>query len=658
MSNQKQISKMKKALLIVFALVVGITAMGQRKITTDVKPFLLQKRAVERYLDNNLTTAPPAVNPVGYSTNNTDAISTFLIGGSRNAYTLLTQEQNAMYYNKDLNAILGTFRGNDYGTFWLFGNGGDIITHYSTDGGETWDNHYAASAPNYRHRYPSGVIYNPPGNTTLDNAYSVVCGPRTDGSAWINNYFASVKFDGADSNAQYFDSPMDELVRCGLSVSDDGSFHVSGVGYESTYLAATCYIWNGMWNTSSNTVDWSEVTIDLANDVFANPTDGTLTMYFGWSNGAFSKDGSVGYLVIRGSDNRPSLHPSYSPIIYKSIDQGATWNLLDYFDFGTLPEIQNWILPINTDPNTYLPYFDNIDITVDGMGLPHIFANVRGCYSSDPDSLGYVYVASSDQHCIDKNIFELWLDEANNWHAVWVDSVVTDDVSSTESPYYSSSGNVGWDNRVQASRTEDGSKVFVTWTETDYETWAVDRIDRWPDLKMWGRDVYSYLNTPVVNATALTEIWGKCFFHFASQIVIEDADIYSIPVSISDIEAEGYNADNPTYHYYVKGLDLSGLDFTLGGTKPSSESNGMKVTGFYPNPVSGPAKIDVTVNKTSPIGISVSSVTGQTVMNTNYGTFNAGTHTLTLDASRLTSGVYFYTVTVGDEQFTNKMIVK
>jgi hypothetical protein len=658
MSNPKQISKMKKLLLFIFALAIGVTAMGQKKVTTPVKPCLMPNKVVERTIDNSVNTAPPATNVVALPSSNTDAISNVLIGGSRNAFTLLTEEQTCLWYNKDLNTLMATYRGNNYGTFWLFGTGDDVITHYSTDNGDTWDNHYGVSFTGVRHRYPSGVIYNPAGNTTIDNAYSVVAGPRTDGSAWIANYFASVKYDGSDSNAQYLPTVNSELIRGGMNACDDASFHISGMAYSTSYLSATSYIRNGLWNTGSNTVDWSTVEIDESNDVFANPTDGTLTMYFGWTNGAWSQDGSVGYFVIRGSDNRPSLHPSYSPIIYKSTDHGATWNLLDYFDFGTLPEIQNWILPINTDPNTYLPYFDNIDITVDGMGLPHIFALVRGCYSSNPDSLNYVYVAASDGHCIDNNVFELYLDEANNWHAVWIDSIVTDDVPDASSPYYSSSGNVGWGHRLQASRTTDGSVVFATWTESDYQTWATERIDLNPDLKIWGRNVYSYLNTPVVNVTALTADWGLVFFHFTSPITPDEGGVYSVPVEFSDINAEGLNADNPTYHYYMKGVTLQDPDFTLGGTQPVANTASVNVTGCYPNPVSGTTKVDVTVPQASNVSLIVTSVTGQTVINTNYGTFSAGTHTLAIDCSRLTSGVYFYTLTVGQKQYTDKIIVK
>jgi hypothetical protein len=42
----------------------------------------------------------------------------------------------------------------------------------------------------------------------------------------------------------------------------------------------------------------------------------------------------------------------------------------------------------------------------------------------------------------------------------------------------------------------------------------------------------------------------------------------------------------------------------------------------------------------------------------DYGTMNAGSHELDIDATELNTGVYFYTVRAGNSKITRKMIVQ
>lgn len=54
---------------------------------------------------------------------------------------------------------------------------------------------YTATAERYR--YPSGVLYNPAGNTDPNNAFKLFQAPVTSGSGWILNRFTTVSYDGA-----------------------------------------------------------------------------------------------------------------------------------------------------------------------------------------------------------------------------------------------------------------------------------------------------------------------------------------------------------------------------------------------------------------------------------------------------------------------------
>ena len=86
-------------------------------------------------------------------------------------------------------------------------------------------------------------------------------------------------------------------------------------------------------------------------------------------------------------------------------------------------------------------------------------------------------------------------------------------------------------------------------------------------------------------------------------------------------------------------------------------SNSFSVSESFPNPVNGIAAIDVTLSRSAPLSIMISNINGQQICNTSQGVQSAGIHKLKIDASKLLSGVYFYTVTDGQQKFTRKLIV-
>ena len=55
--------------------------------------------------------------------------------------------------------------------------------------------------------------------------------------------------------------------------------------------------------------------------------------------------------------------------------------------------------------------------------------------------------------------------------------------------------------------------------------------------------------------------------------------------------------------------------------------------------------------------ISVSDITGKQVMNLDKGQIGTGTQKFSIDCSSLNAGIYFYTVKIGGESFTHKMII-
>jgi hypothetical protein len=78
----------------------------------------------------------------------------------------------------------------------------------------------------------------------------------------------------------------------------------------------------------------------------------------------------------------------------------------------------------------------------------------------------------------------------------------------------------------------------------------------------------------------------------------------------------------------------------------------------YPNPVKDMTSFNVKMEKAANVTVEVSNIMGQKVMTMNMGTLSNGGHKFTIDASQLTSGIYFYTVKIGNETYSQKMIVE
>jgi hypothetical protein len=76
-----------------------------------------------------------------------------------------------------------------------------------------------------------------------------------------------------------------------------------------------------------------------------------------------------------------------------------------------------------------------------------------------------------------------------------------------------------------------------------------------------------------------------------------------------------------------------------------------------PNPFNGTTDIRYNLAKESNIALEVHDITGKLVKRVEEGNKAAGKHTLTLDASNLKKGIYFYTLKTDGGSLTRKMVI-
>ncbi len=77
----------------------------------------------------------------------------------------------------------------------------------------------------------------------------------------------------------------------------------------------------------------------------------------------------------------------------------------------------------------------------------------------------------------------------------------------------------------------------------------------------------------------------------------------------------------------------------------------------YPNPFNPATTISYSVAKPGEVELTVFNLIGEQVATLVNETQTAGVHTVTFDASNLTSGVYFYTLRAEGQSLTNKMML-
>lgn len=90
--------------------------------------------------------------------------------------------------------------------------------------------------------------------------------------------------------------------------------------------------------------------------------------------------------------------------------------------------------------------------------------------------------------------------------------------------------------------------------------------------------------------------------------------------------------------------EVEGTNFSLGQNMP--------------NPANGITRINYELNNADDVAFEVRDITGKLVQSMNLGTQAAGKNTIELNVEQFQAGIYTYTLTVGGERLTNRMIVK
>jgi hypothetical protein len=120
------------------------------------------------------------------------------------------------------------------------------------------------------------------------------------------------------------------------------------------------------------------------------------------------------------------------------------------------------------------------------------------------------------------------------------------------------------------------------------------------------------------------------------------------------------NLNTGKYKYKLKQIDNNGNFeyFSLNGLVEIGLPNKYSVSQNYPNPFNPTTKIDFELPADSKVTMLIYDISGREVAKLLNNEFRAaGFHTAEFDASKISSGIYFYRLTADNFSVTKKMML-
>ena len=665
---------MKKILLFALALGIGASSMAQQSYkfkidTKEQKKIEAPAIGIEPIKSASVTKSDIKSEIITPADRDINIVNIIDIGTSANAYGYANGAKSIVWVDTELNTVTNFHRmGGDLDPD---GYSGDLGYDISFDGGDTWTNMvecYVAtenSGGEYftdAARYPNHGLFNPTGN--VDDAFVMFFAPNLDQS------------NSADSWGGYSYGVSDisdpAVTTKNLLSSHDDYYQYVPDSYELTTLGDA-------WVIDINQ-DWGSGSVEyqsslIMNHSVWNGTDFELTQSLmdfdiidqenqgrpAFVQVAFGDDGLTGYIVALANDGSAEAIGGGSnlyPIYWKTTDGGDNWEgpnfiqldgpngiggiVYNHLTDQAIEELFEPPVPAREDIS-YTTAFDmNIAVTVGGN--LHI-AIIIGPTGSDAYSIVTAkgYIAALD-------IFTN--DGGTTWFAEEMGRVAT---------FRGNFGDLTEDNRIQITTNKIGDKVFVSWLDTDIED-AEDN-DR-PNIWCRGFEPATYMKTAdgsgndaPTNVTLFSAGMWQAYYFAAPKWCFSGDGSYVIPFTYQEMDPA--DAGVPVQFKYLTNFSYSEADFSVQGINdPVEVVNSLgSVSQNFPNPFNNESYVTVNLTEGSNLSLEVYTLTGQMVSAKDYGYRSNGSHTLTINGADLTSGIYFYTVTAGQNKVTHKMIV-
>jgi len=658
--------------MFVFVLSVSVFAQNLqlKKGIRTPKQFTEQKIAIEP----EKATGVSIVTPTPSKTKTSGIVNVITLGTSANAYGYgYWGGQKTMVWADDTLGIITNLHRMGPGTSPPNLSGYLAVDKATNQGQDVsdWTLNYQVSAANESgtdvSRYPQAVIYNPGGNTDLSKVYvAYFCPNLSNAGTWGGyNYGVCNWTDQTDStkHMQWYNPPPYTYIADGMTMTHKGISILCDLDRDFTNPSAGVYMGDiimnrGVWNDVAKDFEYTQFLIPLPTLDNMFPIDNRI---------AASPDGNTIWMVTLANNDGASqtgAFKNFYPIMQSSNDGGVTWNDpiavqldgpdgIDGIKNALSDNILTFIFGGTPPPRDQIGYTTTVDcdLVVDKWGNPHIGVAV-GVTTLDQDYNFYI-----NDSCL--TVFDIYSqDDGITWQAQKMGSLKTFD---------GTFGTIAEYNRVQIAINEQGDHVFLTWLDTH-----VDGVTTNTEPDVFARG-FNLLENKITsnagadnsnNVTYLSEVFQMATFQCTSHYVFSKAGGGHIIPIVTELLT---NNDDvlPVTFKYISDFSYMPSDYTIESTNPpfpvGINDNKKEMTlnaQIFPNPLNGIGSLTVNLKQSGNLSIDITNLVGQKVISFDKGFVDAGSLQFTIDASRLQAGVYFYTIKLNDQKYTNKMVVE
>ncbi|MCK9451570.1 MAG: T9SS type A sorting domain-containing protein [Bacteroidales bacterium] len=672
---------MKKLLLLSLALGFGLMANAQR--TYNLKQDVREHKAIEKMMigiepakASSIVSTQETVTPVVPPTKGTNIVSIIDIGTSANAYSYGYGggQKQILWAVPELGIITNIHRMG--GALDQGGYSGDLGYDISTDGGLTWTNmvemyvaennaggdYYTDAA-----RYPYHGVWNPEGNTDINNVWMSFHAPNLDGSnspdSWGGYSYGAVNLGDPTirtKNLQSSQPPVYQYIADASTMTKQGVAWVIDVNQDwssgTVQYQGSLIINRGEFDDQVNDFVFEQELMDA-------PVDAATTRP-AHTQVAFSEDGQTGYITFLGDNGTVDVisgAPSYYVIVAKTTDGGNSWSDFQGIQLAGPNGISGIVEGLLTDDQIAelyeaplptreeIPYTTAFDhnITVDNNGNLHIGVIISVTGSDDYSIVtASGFPAAYDIYTTDGGTtwYGIKLGHTNQFRGTWP-------------------GDYTEDNRIQITASPDRETIFVSWLDTDLD--EAEGNDR-PNIftrgirpNAWGTADLTCVDgaDAPTNVTLFSEGMWNATFAAVAQMSLFDGVKYTIPMSYQPVGA-GIDPGLAVQYKYITDFGFTDADFCIVGTEEIAATSAIEVGQNFPNPFSNETNVRISLSSGSNVKMEVYNITGQKVIAKDYGYKTAGSHIMQISADELPTGVYFYTVEAGATKVTRKMIVQ
>jgi hypothetical protein len=539
----------------------------------------------------------------------TSAITWVIVDSMNNAFGPASTDLRPMSYDSALNIVAVIHRAHlGYGTA-----SGQLWYNISKNGGTTWRrvSELNAGLPTDT-RYPSGTILNATNSTDTSNVLFVWAAPLLAvGGAGFGRAMWGFDFPfGGGSSVAYQEDGLDFWSSLPIWTGGPWAYWICYRGTQGTTTSPNDF---KLWRTT----DYGTISSGIPTTWQATSW---LTGDFHLDIGGFYRNASyLGAWGVFAGEAGVVDNIGYS----KSTDNGATWSAWTKPspDWRSVPG-----LGLNYDWWAFGPIGGGLDfqMVVDANNRAHFFGVVQ------------------DTLTLARSVVEVY-ETPSGWNG----KIIQPDLKESTLLVYGALNQTG--HHLQVAMNKAGTVISLVWLD------AATQGETLPDIWESHRHINGNWSTPQ-NLTQ-TPTLAELLLHCAPVMRANGSNGYTMFLGRTyQIGTPPYPPDDtqPAY-FYVGTNTFTQLPVAVeeGTTTPSA----YRLEQNYPNPFNPSTRIAYALPSRSHVRLAVYNVLGQEVETLVDEFKEAGRYEATFDATGLSSGVYFYSLSAGQYADTKKLLL-